>query len=115
MIPSVISVSKTGKEGLDLLSYDFTKNRKIYLFSEITDEIAMEIIAQLEYLDRNGTEGIKIYINSPGGSVSAGFAIAVLADNAVAVMCQRFAPAWLRVWEPLFFPTAQKAKGMLLP
>lgn len=75
MIPSVISVSKTGKEGLDLLSYDFTKNRKIYLFSEITDEIAMEIIAQLEYLDRNGTEGIKIYINSPGGSVSAGFAI----------------------------------------
>lgn len=75
MIPSVISVSKTGKEGLDLLSYDFTKNRKIYLFSEITDEIAMEIIAQLEYLDSNGTEDIKIYINSPGGSVSAGFAI----------------------------------------
>lgn len=75
MIPSVISVSKSGKEGLDLLSYDFTKNRKIYLFSEITDEIAMEIIAQLEYLDSNGTEDIKIYINSPGGSVSAGFAI----------------------------------------
>lgn len=75
MIPSVISVSKTGKEGLDLLSYDFTKNRKIYLFSEITNETAMEIIAQLEYLDSNGTEGIKIYINSPGGSVSAGFAI----------------------------------------
>lgn len=75
MIPSVISVSKTGKEGLDLLSYDFTKNRKIYLFSEITNETAMEIIAQLEYLDSNGTEGIKIYINSPGGSVSAGFVI----------------------------------------
>lgn len=75
MIPSVISVSKSGKEGLDLLSYDFTKNRKIYLFSEITDEIAMEIIAQLEYLDSNGTEDIKIYINSPGGSVTAGMAI----------------------------------------
>lgn len=75
MIPSVISVSKAGKEGLDLLSYDFTKNRKIYLFSEITNETAMEIIAQLEYLDSNGTEDIKIYINSPGGSVSAGFAI----------------------------------------
>lgn len=75
MIPSVISVSKSGKEGLDLLSYDFIKNRKIYLFSEITDEVAIEVIAQLEYLDSNGTEGIKIYINSPGGSVSAGFAI----------------------------------------
>mgnify|MGYP000472424908 FL=1 len=75
MIPSVISVSKSGKEGLDLLSYDFIKNRKIYLFSEITDEVAIEVIAQLEYLDNNGTEEIKVYINSPGGSVSAGFAI----------------------------------------
>ena len=75
MIPSVISVSKSGKEGLDLLSYDFIKNRKIYLFSEITDEVAIEVIAQLEYLDNNGTEEIKVYINSLGGSVSAGFAI----------------------------------------
>lgn len=75
MIPSIISVSKSGKEGIDLLSYDFTKNRKIYLFSEINDNVAMETIAQLEYLDSNGAEDIKIYINSPGGSVSAGFAI----------------------------------------
>lgn len=75
MIPSVISVSKSGREGLDLLSYDFTKNRKIYLFSEITDTVAMEVIAQIEYLDRIGREDITIYINSPGGSVSAGFSI----------------------------------------
>lgn len=75
MIPSVISVSRSGKEGLDLLSYDFTKNRKIYLFSEINDTVAMETISQLEYLDNNGKDDIKIYINSPGGSVSAGFAI----------------------------------------
>lgn len=75
MIPSVIDVSKTGKEGLDLLSYDFTKKGKIYLFSEINDTVAMETISQLEYLDGNGKDDIKIYINSPGGSVSAGFAI----------------------------------------
>lgn len=77
MIPSVISVSKAGKEGLDLLSYDFTKNRKIYLFSEINDTVAMETIAQIEYLDSIGAKDavIKLYINSPGGSVSAGFAI----------------------------------------
>ena len=77
MIPSVISISKAGREGLDLLSYDFTKNRKIYLFSEsgIDDTLAIETIAQLEYLDSNGTEDIKIFINSPGGSVTAGFAI----------------------------------------
>lgn len=75
MIPSVINISKAGREGLDLLSYDFTKNRKIYLFSEIDDNTAMEIIQQLEYLNNSGAEDINIYINSPGGSVSAGFAI----------------------------------------
>ncbi len=75
MIPSVVSVSKSGKEGFDLLSYDFTKNRKIYLFSEINDSVAMETISQIEYLDHNGSDNIKIYINSPGGSVSSGFAI----------------------------------------
>lgn len=75
MIPSVISVSKSGKEGLDLLSYEFIKNRTIYLFSEVTDEVAVEIISQLEYLDNTGGEEIKLLINSPGGSVSAGFAI----------------------------------------
>lgn len=75
MIPSVVSVSKSGKEGLDLLSYEFTKNRKIHLFSEINDTVAMEIISQLEYLDSTGNDDIKFYINSLGGSVSAGFAI----------------------------------------
>lgn len=75
MIPTVINVSKSGREGLDLLSYDFTKNRRIYLFSEITDAVALETIVQLDYLDNAGNEDITVYINSPGGSVSAGFAI----------------------------------------
>lgn len=75
MMPSVISISKSGKESLDLLSYDFARNRKIYLFSEINDTVAMEVIAQIEHLDNSGNDDIKIYINSPGGSVNAGFAI----------------------------------------
>ena len=75
MIPSVISVSKSGKEGLDLLSYEFIQNRTVYLFTDVTDEVAVEIISQLSYLDSIGNEDIKLFINSPGGSVSAGFAI----------------------------------------
>lgn len=75
MIPSIVTVSKSGRDGLDLLSYEFSKKRKIFLFSEIDDNVAMEIISQLEYLDSEGKEEIKLYINSPGGSVSAGFAI----------------------------------------
>ena len=75
MIPSVVNISKAGREGLDLLSYDFINNRKIYLFSEIDNNTSMEIVSQLEYLNNNGTDDIRIFINSPGGSVSAGFAI----------------------------------------
>ncbi len=59
----------------NFISYDLKANRKIYLFAEITDKVAMEIIAQLDYLDRTGNDDIKLYINSPGGSVSAGFSI----------------------------------------
>lgn len=59
-----------------MISYPMIhQEQKNLLVFEITDEVAIEVIAQLEYLDNNGTEEIKVYINSPGGSVSAGFAI----------------------------------------
>jgi len=76
MIPIIINVSKGGKESIDLLSYEFTTHRKIWLTGEITDTTATEIITQLEYLDELGHDDITIYINSPGGSITAGLAIA---------------------------------------
>lgn len=75
MIPTIRTISKTGRETIDLLSYDFCTNRKIMLCGPINDETATETIAQLEYLDQNGTDDIKLYINSAGGSVSSGMAI----------------------------------------
>lgn len=75
MIPSVVSVTKAGKEGLDLLSYEFTRNRKIFMFSEVDDTVALEIVLALQYLNSSGNDDITLYINSPGGSVSAGLAI----------------------------------------
>ncbi len=57
----------------------FSRNldeRVIHLVGPITDEIAASIVAQLLHLDRmNNQEPIQLYINSPGGSVTAGFAI----------------------------------------
>ena len=75
IIPTVTQVSKTGKEAVDILSLDFVENRTIYLFEEITDSLAVAIIAQLKYLDSHGSGDITLMINSPGGSVSAGMAI----------------------------------------
>ena len=52
------------------------KDRIILIFNEITDDLACSVIAQLLYLESvNPDEPISIYINSPGGSVSAGLGI----------------------------------------
>ena len=47
----------------------------VNIFGVIDDDMAERVIAQLQYLEDNGAEEITIQINSPGGSVSAGFAI----------------------------------------
>ena len=51
------------------------ENRVIHLVGEVTDEMSASIVAQLLYLDSEEKEDIQLYINSPGGSVSAGLAI----------------------------------------
>ena len=61
-------------QGTDVLSLNL-KNRNIFLVGEINDEMAASIISQLLYLDSAETGPITLYINSPGGMVSAGLAI----------------------------------------
>ena len=51
------------------------ENRIVLLTGEIDDEMATSVISQLLYLDSRGKDDISMYINSPGGSVSAGLAI----------------------------------------
>ncbi len=51
------------------------ENRIVLLTGEINDEMASSVISQLLYLDSKSEEKICLYINSPGGSVSAGLAI----------------------------------------
>ena len=68
------------KEGMTEKHYDLfsrlLKDRIILIFNEITDDLACSVIAQLLYLESvNPDEPISIYINSPGGSVSAGLGI----------------------------------------
>lgn len=74
-IPTVIEQTNRGTMTYDLYSR-LLEDRVIFLTGEITDVTANLVVAQLLYLEtKDTTKDISIYINSPGGSVSAGLAI----------------------------------------
>ena len=75
MVPTVKRITKAGAESMDLFTYGFLEHRDVYLTGEVNDDTAMSVTAQLTYLDISGTGDIHLYINSPGGSVTAGTAI----------------------------------------
>lgn len=75
LIPTVIEKTQNGERAYDIYSR-LLKDRIIFLGSPIDDGVANAVIAQLLFLDsQDKTQDIKIYINSPGGSVTAGMAI----------------------------------------
>lgn len=74
LIPTVIEKSNQGERVYDIYSR-LLKDRIIMLSGEITDASADTIVAELLYLDSINHNDISIYINSPGGSVTAGMAI----------------------------------------
>ena len=74
-IPYVIEQTSKGERSYDIYSR-LLKDRIIILGSPVTDEVANAIIAQILFLEVDNPEkDIQLYINSPGGSVSAGMAI----------------------------------------
>jgi len=75
LIPTVIEQSSRGERAYDIYSR-LLKDRVIMLSGQVTDDLANSIIAQLLFLDAQDSEkDIYLYINSPGGSVTAGMAI----------------------------------------
>lgn len=74
LIPTVIEKSSMGERAYDIYSR-LLKNRIILLSGEINDDTANVVVAQLLYLDSINNEDISLYINSPGGSITAGMAI----------------------------------------
>src|SRR6188474_3550261 len=74
-IPTVIEQTSRGERGWDIYSR-LLKDRIIFLSGELDDDVANVVIAQLLFLDSEEPEkDIILYINSPGGHVSAGLAI----------------------------------------
>ena len=75
LIPTVIEKSTYGERAYDIYSR-LLKDRIIFLGSEIEENVANAVIAQLLFLAaQSDTKDIKLYINSPGGSVMDGLAI----------------------------------------
>ena len=104
LVPYVIESTSRGERSYDIYSR-LLKERIIFLGEEVNDVSASLIVAQLLFLESEDTnKDISLYINSPGGSVTAGMAIY---DTMNYIKCDVL--AWLQVWEHFFWPAAQRA------
>ena len=75
MIPYVIERSGSGERSYDIYSR-LLKDRIVFLSGQVEDEMANAVVAQLLFLEMDNPDAdISLYINSPGGSVTAGMAI----------------------------------------
>ncbi len=75
LVPMVVDKTSEGERSYDIYSR-LLEDRIIFLTGEINDATANVVVAQLIYLEgKNPDKDISLYINSPGGSVSAGLAI----------------------------------------
>ena len=75
LIPYVIERSGSGERSYDIYSR-LLKDRIVFLSGQVEDEMANAVVAQLLFLDMDNPDAdISLYINSPGGSVTAGMAI----------------------------------------
>lgn len=75
LIPTVIEQSGRGERAFDIYSR-LLKERVVFLVGEVNDQTANIVVAQLLFLEsENPDKDISLYINSPGGSVTAGMSI----------------------------------------
>lgn len=108
LVPTVIEQSSRGERAYDIYSR-LLKDRIIMLTGPVEDGMANSIIAQLLFLDaQDNTKDIYLYVNTPGGSVSAGLAI-VDTMNFINQMFKLSLWEWLPLWEQSLLQAEQKA------
>ena len=104
LIPYVVERTSGGERSYDLYSR-LLEDRIIFLAGEIDDAVANTVVAQLIYLEaKDPGKDISLYINSPGGSVSAGLAI-------YDTMNYTSASAWRRAWRRSCSRRAQRGSA----
>ena len=111
MVPMVIEQSGRGERAYDIYSR-LLKERVVFLVGPVNDQTANLVVAQLLFLEtENPDKDISFYINSPGGSVTAGHVD--LRHDAVhqAATSPRCAWAWPRAWARSCWPRAPRASA----
>ena len=105
LVPTVIETTNRGERAYDIYSR-LLKERIIFLGDEVNDVTASLVVAQLLFLESEDTnKEISLYINSPGGSVTAGMAIYDTMNYIkcdVSTICVGMAASMLRVRDLLF-------------
>ena len=113
-VPNVVEQTHRGERGWDLFSR-LLKDRIVFLGTEIDEEVAAVVIAQLLFLESEDPDkDVMIYINSPGGEVSAGLAIY---DTMQALRCPiaTFCVGQAASMGSLLLATGAKGKRTALP
>lgn len=114
LIPMVIEKTHFGERAYDIYSR-LLKDRIVFIGTPIEDQMANAVIAQLLFLEsQNPKEDIKIYINSPGGSVSSALAIY---DTMQYVKCdvQTICVGLAASGAALLLAAGKRGKRMILP
>ena len=113
LVPVVVDKELNGERSYDIYSR-LLKERIIFISGEIDDNLANSVIAELLYLDSLSSEDISIYINSPGGSVSAGLAIydtMNFVNSDVSTICMGIAASMAA----FLLSSGKKGKRFILP
>ncbi len=112
LVPYVIESTSKGERSYDIYSR-LLKERIIFLGEEVSDVSASLVVAQLLFLEaEDPNKDINLYINSPGGSVTAGMAIYDTMNYIkcdVSTVCMGMAAAW----EHFYWPAEQRENGSL--
>ena len=106
LVPYVIEQTSRGERSYDIYSR-LLKDRIIFLGEEVNDVSASLVVAELLFLEAEDPgKDIQLYINSPGGSVTAGMAIY---DT---MQFPLFVWEWLPAWEHSFLLVVQKVRDL---
>ena len=112
LVPYVVEQTSRGERSYDIFSR-LLNDRIVMLSEEVNDTTASLIVAQLLYLEaQDPDKDIQFYINSPGGSVTAGFMIRC---SILSPMFPPFALVLLRQWVLSYSPAEQRESELLSP
>ena len=128
LIPTVIDSTGVGERAYDIYSR-LLKERIVFLDGEINDERADLVVAQMLFLEaEDPKKDINLYINSPGGSVTAGLAIydtiqyirpqvwlSMIRCSTSNAMFPPSVSVWLHPWELFFLQAVQREREWSFP